>query len=325
MITYQHLSIRPAAFQSMSGMSVADFNSLYHQFAPAHRQRLQELRITKRDKQPRKRQAGAGRPHTHDLRDRLLMSLVWLRIYTTYEVLGFFFSLNKTNVEDNLKDVLATLETMSTFALEHPAKERIKLRSPEQVMEAFPEVGLIIDAKEQRIERPKSRKDQRPPHEQQRPYYSGKKKTHTLKSEVGVRPDGTIAALSASVPGAIHDITLLRQTKLLDKLAPEEAAMTDKGYDGIKKDYPELCIYQPYKARRNHPLSEEQKAYNRHLSRYRIVVEHTMAQLNRFQVLSQMFRHARQSHAPVVRVVAGLVNRRIAVQPLKSYGTCAAA
>ena len=95
--------------------------------------------------------------------------------------------------------------------------------------------------------------------------------------------------------------------------------MIDKGYDGVQKDYPDACIYQPFKARRGHPLTEEQRAYNRHLSRYRIVVEHAMAQLNRFQVLSQVFRHAREHHSQVVRVVAGLVNRRTAVRPLKTY------
>jgi hypothetical protein len=322
MVTYDNLSRRPTAFQSMTGMSVAAFDALHDQFAPAHAQRLLALSLTKRKSQPRQRRSGAGRRHQHDLRDRLLMSLVWLRIYCTYEVLGFFFSLNKTNVEDNLKDVLSTLEQMSTFSFELPAKERPKLRTAGAVMSAFPDVALVIDAKEQRIRRPKSRNDGRPPHEQQKPYYSGKKKAHTLKNEVGVRPDGLLQAVSQSVPGgATHDITLLRQTNLLERLGPEEAAMTDKGYDGIGKDHPDVRIYQPYKARRGHPLTEEQKAYNRHLSSYRIVVEHTLAQMNRFQVLSQVFRHLRQSHTRIVRVVAGLLNRQIALRPLKSYGT----
>jgi IS5 family transposase len=322
MVTYHNLSRRPSAFVSMTGMNVADFDALYQEFAPAHAQRLAQTPTTKRDKRPRRRTVGAGRRHAHNLKDRLLMTLVWLRVYTTYEVLGFFFSLNKTNAEDNLKDVLATLQSMTTFAFERPAPERQKLRTPQAVMDAFPDVALVIDAKEQRIRRPGSTKDDTSPHDQQRPYYSGKKKAHTLKSQVGVRPDGQIDALSESAPGgANHDITLLRQSKLLDRLDAQagEAAMTDKGYDGIGKDYPDLCIYQPHKARRGHPLTPEQKAYNRHLSRYRVVVEHTMAQLNRFAVLAQVFRHARERHSQVVRVVAGLVNRRIAVQPLKSY------
>ena len=159
-----------------------------------------------------------------------------------------------------------------------------------------------------------------PEEDVQKPYYSGKKKCHTLKTQIGVRPDGAIVAVSPSVPGgAIHDLTLLRQSGWLDGLEPDEAAMMDKGYDGITNDYPDKKLYLPYKARRNHPLTEAQKAYNRFLSSYRIVVEHTNAALNVFQVLVQTYRHARDQHGQIVRIVAGLVNRRIAHKPLKTY------
>ena len=68
---------------------------------------------------------------------------------------------------------------------------------------------------------------------------------------------------------------------------------------------------------------DEQKAFNRVVARYRIVVEHALAQLDRFMVLRQVFRgrcwrHG-TAHSPVVRVVARLVNRRLGVCPLKSY------
>ena len=64
---------------------------------------------------------------------------------------------------------------------------------------------------------------------------------------------------------------------------------------------------------------EEQKAANRVISGYRVVIEHVMAQLNRFQVLKQVFRSAFERHTGVIRVVAALVDRRIATVPLKRY------
>lgn len=239
----------------------------------------------------------------------------------TYEVLGYFYDLNKTTIEDNLKDVLATLDTMTTFTFERPTAERIRLNSPQAVMTAFPDVRLVIDAKEQRIQRPKNTPDgDGHPRDNQKAYYSGKKKAHTVKNQLAVRPDGLIEALSDSVPGgATHDLTLLRQTDLLAQLTEDEAAMLDKGYDGIQNDYPTVRLHQPYKARRNHPLSDEQQAFNRLVARYRIVVEHPNALLNKFQVLVQVFRHARASHTQTIRIVAGLVNRRIQVTPLKTY------
>ncbi len=321
MVTYEKLTRHPNAAPSLIGMSLSAFNHLYAEFEVAHDQGMSASRVTRRKRQPRQRAYGAGHRHRYDLRDRLLMTLFWLRCYMTYEVLGYFYDLDKTNIEDNLKAVLATLDTMTTFTFERPATERVKLNSPQAVMTAFPDVRLVIDAKEQRIQRPKNTKDG-DGHilDNQRPYYSGKKKAHTLKNQVAVRPDGLIEALSASAPGgATHDLTLLRQTDLLTQLTEDEAAMLDKGYDGIQNDYPKVRLHQPYKARRNHPLTEEQKAFNRVLAGYRIVVEHTNALLNKFQALVQVFRHARASHTRIIRVIAGLVNRRIQVTPLKTY------
>jgi hypothetical protein len=306
-------------------MSLQAFDELYTEFEKAHHDRLSRLRVTRRERKPRQRAVGAGPKHRYTLRDRLLMTLFWLRVYTTYEVLGFFYELDKTNIEDNLKDILATLDSMVTFTFERPAKERKKLRSAEAVMEAFPEVRLVIDAKEQRIRRPKNTQDgDGNVQDRQRPYYSGKKKTHTLKNQFAVRPDGLIEAVSESVPGgATHDLTLLRQTHLLATLDEAEGAMMDKAYQGIQKDYPDKRISHPFKAQRGHPLKDDEKDYNRLLSRYRIVVEHTLAQVNRFQVLAQVYRHQREGHGQVVRVVAGLVNRQIRQKPLKTYAAAA--
>lgn len=317
MITYENLRRRPSAFRCLTGHSPEQFDALYATFAPAHAQRRQTATTTRRQDQPRHRAVGAGAPYRHDLRTRLLICLFWARVYPTLEVLGFFFSLDKTNVHDIVHDMLATLATLARFPFEVPAKERKKLHSPAAVMDAFPDVRLVIDAKEQRIQRPKSTKED----DQQKPYYSGKKKCHTVKNQIAVEPDGSIGTVSDSVPGgATHDVTLARQTKVLETLDSEdEAGMVDKGYAGLHKNYPNHRLYQPFKATRGHPLTEEQKAYNRHLAGYRIVVEHTNAQLNQFQVLAQVYRHARAGHSLVFRAVAYLVDRRIREQPLKRY------
>jgi len=315
MITYALLSGHVGAFRSLTGMGVSEFDALFAEFVPAHLERLR-VSPTKRHQTARRKAQGSGRVHRHTLQDRLLMTVIWLRVYTTYEVLGFFFGLNKTNIEDNLKDVLATLDIISQVSAKRPDPDQRKLRSVQAVMEAFPDGRLVIEAKEQRIQRPKSDKE----NDQQKPFYSGKKKAHTLKNQIAVCPQGIIEAVSQSVPGgANHDITLLRNDHLLDQLGPDEAAMMDKGYDGITKDYPDKRLYVPHKARRNHPLTPEQKADNRVHARYRIIVEHVNAQLNRFDVLAHVWRHAREDHSQVIRVVAGLVNRRTYACPLKTY------
>jgi len=312
MFAYETLTRYPGAFRSLTGMTPDDFDALLTAFRDAQARRQRRSRTT-RTGQPRRRAAGAGHPHDHDDRHRLLMALIWLRVYPTYELLGFFFGLHKRNAQLNVRDVLAVLDTLDDFPFDRPDRDRKTLGSLTEVMAAFPKVRVIIDSKEQRVNRPTG-------YDAQKPYYSGKKKAHTVKTQVVVDPCGRIESVSDSVPGgANHDLPLLCGSGILEQLAEGEAAMVDKGYVGVKNYYPDVPVVIPFKAGRNHPLTEEQKAYNREVARYRIVVEHTMAQLNRFTVLRQVFRgQQRVRHGEVVRVVARLVNRRLRVKPLKT-------
>src|SRR5438552_1336145 len=82
-ITFENLGRRPSAFQSMTGLSVEAFQALLGAFVRAHEERCCASQTTKRGGKPRQRALGAGRRYSHDLRTRLLMALVWLRIYPT--------------------------------------------------------------------------------------------------------------------------------------------------------------------------------------------------------------------------------------------------
>jgi hypothetical protein len=311
MLTYQALCQVPEIFPALTGLTRDEFDRLGADFARA-RDRLRATSQRTKRGTPRQRAAGAGAPPTHDLPSRLLMALVWLRVYPTYELLGWLFGLEKSNAWENVQDALAVLETLADFPFERPAADRAKLATKEAMMAAFPQVKVLIDGKEQPFRRPRD-------WEQQKPFYSGKKKRHTVKNQVVCRPDGRIGAVSATAPGSAHDLTILRGDGLLGRLEAGEGAMADKAYTGAQDDRPEIPIVVPTKATRGHPLTEEQKAANRVISRFRVVIEHVMAQLNRFQVLKQVFRSAFARHTRAIRVVAALVDRRVQAVPLKTY------
>ena len=129
-------------------MSLEEFEKLYGEFDHAYRAHANSLEYTRRGKLKRRRAVGGGRKHQYPLRDRLLMTLFWLKAFTTYEVLGSLYKLDKTTVEDNLNDVLDTLATVTTFHFEVPKGEVPKLRSVEEVLEAFPDILLITRTKE---------------------------------------------------------------------------------------------------------------------------------------------------------------------------------
>jgi len=144
MITYQTVFRKSQVANSLLGMSVKEFDQLYAEFERVYMGRESTLPYTRRNKLKRKRMIGAGRKHKYVLRDRLLMTLFWLRAYTTYEVLGALYHVDKTTVEDNVKEVLDTLAILTSFRVEIPPMEIPKLRSVQEVMDAFPDIYHVI-------------------------------------------------------------------------------------------------------------------------------------------------------------------------------------
>jgi len=314
MLTLDALRSRPAAFRSLTGPGVEDFDTLHDDSLAARAARRRAATRT-RNGRPRRRAYGGGRKPDLDDRHRLLMALIWLRIDPTSERLGLLFDLHKRNARIHARDAVETLATMGRFPFERPPAGRKKLGSVAAVMDAFPQVRLVIDAQQQRVERPGGEA-------RQEPFPSGKKRCHTLKTQVAVTPDGAIGAISSSVPGgAWHDLTRLRSSGVLSRpdADAEEGAMLDKGYVGVREGRPELPLFLPHRASRGHPPGEEQRAENQVIARYRIVVEHTMAPLNKFGALRPVWRSTVPRHSRATRAVAMLVDRRIRAVPLKKY------
>jgi hypothetical protein len=303
MTVYDRLSRRPAVFWAMTGHSLAAFEQLYEQVAGAI-ESYEESRLNRRDRQ---RGIGAGSQYSHDARDRLLMALIWLRIYPTYDVLGFIFELDKSNVCRNLKPVLAVLREQVGNEIAWPDKRR-RQQKMAQFLQEFPEVAAIGDATEQPIQRPQDA-------DVQQQYYSGKKKRHTLKTQIVVGPDGEIMDISPTAPGSRHDKKHYDTSGVDKHLDEDEAMMGDSGFQGIQQTHRAVL---PDKKPKGGELTPAQKTRNRAISHLRIVVENTIAQLKTFRVLYQVYRQARAAYNDTFRIVAALVNRRIQRRPLRT-------
>ena len=144
-LMYQKICRNPEVAMDLIGMSLAEFERLYNEFEIAYRAHEN----TRRDELKRRRAVGGGRKHRYSLRDRLLMTLFWLKAHTTYKVLGTLYGLDKTTVEDYLKTVINVLQTMPGFHFERPQPEVPKLRSMHEVTNAFPSLLPIMDSKNQ--------------------------------------------------------------------------------------------------------------------------------------------------------------------------------
>jgi hypothetical protein len=122
--------------------------------------------------------------------------------------------------------------------------------------------------------------------------------------------EGHICHVSDSVPGPTADITLLKETQVLESLPEDVGAWGDSAYQGIRDLHPQGLGAHPRKKPRGKPRPPEDKAYNTALSSERIIVEHRIGHLRHFQATQQMYRHHLGAHTSTVVAVAGVVNRR---------------
>ncbi|HKB41707.1 MAG TPA: transposase family protein [Gemmataceae bacterium] len=113
MLSYDELCRHPSAFPSLTGLTRREFDALLPRFLRAEADLRAHSDRTRRDGSPRARAPGAGRPYAHAACDRLLMALLWLRVYPTYEVLGFFFGLHKRNAQLNVRRALEALDALA--------------------------------------------------------------------------------------------------------------------------------------------------------------------------------------------------------------------
>jgi DDE superfamily endonuclease/Helix-turn-helix of DDE superfamily endonuclease len=293
----EHLLKHPAVFRCMTGLTVEAFDQMLPEllvaFAADRRQRL--------DRQGRRRAPGGGDHFDLGPADQFLLTIVWLRHYPTQEALGYLFGVSDSTALRAVRRCLGVLERAGKDAMRLPDPGRFNRRPLPALLKGTPELAVLVDTFEQRAHRPKRR---------QRAYYSGKKKAHTLKSQVAVDEDGRIADVGQSRPGPWADLKVFRRSGLAGRLARAKVGVVgDLAYLGVDGLVKGLRGASPRRKPRGQSRPPEDKRYNRAFARRRVKVEHAIGRLRRFQALSAVNRHGRQRHEARVRAVAGLVNR----------------
>jgi hypothetical protein len=291
----------------MSGLQIEEFDALARDLVPAVAAAAAAEQDRRRGR-ARRRAAGGGHPFALSFRAQLLLTVIWLRVYPTCPVLGFLFGISHPTVLRTIARVLPILEQAGRDTMRLPGHGRPGRRSRRDLPElraAIPELAVIVDTFEQRVQRPRDRA------EADR-YYSGKKKQHTLKTQLATdRQTGQIVDVPDSVCGPTNDLALLKASGLLDRLDPDVGALGDLAYVGIAPLHPGGLGFTPRRKPREKPRPPEDIAYNAAFAAERIAVEHTIGRLRRYQALAQLDRHHRQAHSARVRAVAGLVNRQL--------------
>ena len=301
MLSYDRLSKKPLLFKSFTGLSVKQFNDIYCEIESKYSE--YDIKRLSSRKERRERAVGAGRRFKLLVKDRVIMILVYYRLYITYTLMEFLFGLDQSNVCRDIQKI----ERLIRRCLPIPQKlynvtKRLKTR--EEVEEYFPGFLAFTDCTIQPIPRPAKNRKKR------RLYYSGKKKKHTVKNLYTANQKGLlIYKTKRRQRGRRHDYRIYKKNH--PKLPKDVLSMLDLGFLGVEKDFPEQKSSLPIKKEKDHELTEVQKEYNKNHSAKRIVIEHAICRIKKYRIMNDVFRNRLRKYNKVSDIVSGLVNYRI--------------
>ena len=138
----------------------------------------------------------------------------------------------------------------------------------------------------------------------QRKFYSGKKKKHTLKTQVIFNPQLKQIVSIQIEDGRKHDLNIAR--KHLKEMIIYPYIMTDLAYKGFHQIKSKLLI--PIKKPNNLSLPQIAKQINQEISRRRITIEHINGKLKHFRILTERHRNRRKRFGLRMNLIAGMVN-----------------
>jgi len=277
-MTLEKAFSNPRLCKALTGMSKEEFLVLVPTFQAtwieSHFQKPNRIR----------KPGGGRRGKLPTIESKLFFILLYMKVYPTYDVLGFLTDRERTRCCRSVQTMLPILEKTLGRNLVLPKR---KISSPEEFFRLFPEAkDVFIDGTERRVERPKSLK-------KRNKLYSGKKKATTRKTVVVNDREKRILVMTKTHSGRRHDKKIADKHGLASGLPPDVTVWTDTGFLGIQKTHPNTVM--PKKASKYHPLTQQEKENNRIISGLRIVSEHTIAGLKRFKVVSDVYRNKKKN------------------------------
>lgn len=245
----------------------------------------------------RRRSPGGGRRRKLHPYQEVLLTLVYLRHNVSHAVVGQMFCVSADISENTFHEVVLLLRDLCP-AHRFEAEKRWTKREPSWTPETLD--VLLVDSFETPIARPSLP-------DAQRRLYSGKKKRHTLKTQIVTDKHGEVLAIEPGYPGPLPDKRLYEQSEAAGQY-PQAARRADLAYQGV----PEMLL--PHKKKRGRAgekskeLTPQQKDENRFAASERVYVEHGVRRCKAWRILRDEFRLGRGLFVLVATATVGLVH-----------------
>ncbi len=248
-------------------------------------------RAQARRRPTRQRAVGGGTKRKLSPAQEVLLVLVYLRHNVAHEVVGHLFGVSADTSENLFHEVVPMLRALCP-ANRFEAEKRFRAAAPSLQVESLDR--LLIDSFETSIPRPSL-------NDRQKRVYSGKKKRHTLKSQVVTNATGEVLSVTGGHRRPAADKKIYEASGVAQQF-PAAAKQADLGYLGT------AGVETPHRTPRGGELSDEQRAENREMARVRVHVEHGIRRVKGFRVVRENYRHAIGLFPMVVSAVVGLVH-----------------
>jgi DDE superfamily endonuclease/Helix-turn-helix of DDE superfamily endonuclease len=288
MMIKQIQSLQPERVHTLVGLFPEALAELLAVALPELDRRRQAARATRPN---RHRAPGAGRKRCLNPAQEVLLVLIYLRHNVAHGVVGQMFGVSADVSEDLFHEIVPLLRDLCP-ANRFAAEKRWQRNAPPWQPD---ELDLVlIDTFETSVPRPTGEA-------RQRRVYSGKKKRHTLKTQVATDARGEILTLDAGHRGPAADKRIYEGSPIATQF-PAATKQGDLAYTGT------AGVLAPHRKPRGGALSEELRQENRRLASVRVHVEHGIRRLKAFRILRENYRHALGLFPMVAAAVVGLVH-----------------